>query len=72
MTELGRARRRRGTVAEFDAGSGLGVVEAADGSRYAFHCVEIADGSREVEVGAAVSFDLLAKFGRYEAAHLTT
>lgn len=59
-----------GTVAEFDADAGLGVVEADDGSRYPFHCVEIADGSRDIAVGAPVTFSQLAKFGRYEAADI--
>jgi cold shock CspA family protein len=55
-----------GTVVEFDADVGLGVILAGD-VRYPFHCVEIADGSRDVEVGAVVTFDVLTKFGRYEA-----
>jgi CspA family cold shock protein len=59
-----------GTVVEFDAASGLGVVQAADGRRFPFHCIEIADGTRRIEVGTAVSFGLLAKLGSYEAARL--
>ena len=72
MTELGRARSRRGTVVEFDRDVGLGVVESADGARHRFHCIEIADGSRDVPVGAQVEFDLLPKFGSHEAANLRT
>lgn len=70
MTELGRSRDRAGTVVAFDASSGLGSVEADDGQGHDFHCIEIADGSREIAVGTAVNFDLLAKFGRYEAANI--
>jgi cold shock CspA family protein len=61
---------RRGSVVEFDAATGLGTIAGDDGTLYRFHCVEIADGSRHVEVGATVGFDLLPKLGRYEAAHI--
>ena len=47
-----------GTVVEFDAKRGLGVVESADGQRLSFHCIQIADGSRSVSVGAAVTYAL--------------
>ena len=60
----------RGTVIEFDEYVGLGEVEGTDGTRYLFHCVEIADGTRTIDVGAEVDFDLLRKFGRDEAAQL--
>ena len=56
-----------GIVVDFDATVGLGVIEA-DGVRYPFHCVEIADGSRDIAVGGGVTFEVLCKFGRYEAA----
>jgi cold shock CspA family protein len=56
-----------GTVVEFDAERGLGRINAADGRSYPFHCTQIADGTRSVAVGALVSFELLAKLGRYEA-----
>lgn len=61
----------RGSVTAFDEESGLGIVTADDGTTFCFHCVEIADGSRRIEVGATVAFELLAKLGRYEAAHLS-
>jgi cold shock CspA family protein len=69
MTELIPALRT-GTVVAFDAQVGLGEVEADDGSRLPFHCIVIADGSRSIEVGARVSFDLLAKLGRWEASSI--
>jgi cold shock CspA family protein len=56
-----------GTVAEFDEGRGLGAITSAEGVTYPFHCTQIADGSRRIDVGRAVRFDLLAKLGRYEA-----
>lgn len=70
MTEHERGPGRRGIVTAFDASSGLGVVTSVDGTVHAFHCIEIADGSRSIEPGTEVSFDLLAKFGRWEAANL--
>ena len=69
MTELIPALRM-GTVVVFDAQVGLGEVEADDGTRLPFHCIVIADGSRSIEVGARVSFDLLAKLGRWEASSI--
>lgn len=70
MTELERGPARRGIVTAFDEEVGLGVVTAADGTDHPFHCIEIADGSRTIAVGADVEFALLAKFGRWEAASI--
>lgn len=70
MTELARGRGLRGTVTHFDVDQGLGTVATDDGATHTFHCLEIADGTRDIAVGADVSFDLLAKLGRYEAANL--
>lgn len=70
MTELERGTVRRGTVTAFDEAAGLGVVTGADGSVHPFHCIEIADGSRTIAVGADVDFGLLAKFGRWEASSI--
>ena len=70
MTGLDRGDPRRGTVAAFDAEQGLGTVSGEDGVEYPFHCIEIADGTRMIEPGARVSFDLLAKLGRWEASNL--
>ena len=78
MTHVGR-------VAAFDAAVGLGEVEVAGGGgvggvggsgggggggeRYGFHCTQIADGSRTIEVGTEVSFSLMpGRLGRWEAA----
>ena len=59
-----------GRVIAFDDHVGLGEVESDDGQVYLFHCVEIADGSRTIEVGAAVEFELMLKLGRFEASRL--
>jgi cold shock CspA family protein len=63
-------RTLTGTVEQFDRDVGLGEVRAADGTRYPFHCIVIADGTRTVEVGATVAFELLPKLGRWEATAL--
>jgi cold shock CspA family protein len=72
VTELHRSATREGTVSTFDESVGLGVVAGADGVDYPFHCIEIADGSRSIPVGADVTFDVLAKLGRWEAANVRT
>jgi cold shock CspA family protein len=72
VSELERGTGRRGAVTAFDESAGLGTISDAEGAEFAFHCIEIADGSRSVEVGAEVSFDVLAKFGRWEAANIRT
>lgn len=59
-------RDRRGVVVGFDDHVGLGEIES-DGVRYLFHCVEIADGSRTIAVGARVEFRVVTRFGTLEA-----
>ena len=61
---------RRGTVTEFDEAKGLGTVTADDGARFLFHVIEIADGTRSIEVGQLVSFQPLPKFGTVQAGHV--
>ena len=56
-----------GVVTEFDEHVGLGVITDGAGTEYPFHCAEIADGTRAIEVGVDVEFDLLPKLGRVEA-----
>jgi CspA family cold shock protein len=60
-----------GHVVAFDGDVGLGQVAAADGTTYLFHCIEIADGSRDITVGQPVSFALIGKLGRFEAAQIS-
>ncbi|MGZ6993205.1 MAG: hypothetical protein ACXVKJ_18995 [Ilumatobacteraceae bacterium] len=57
----------RGAVTSLDKDVGLGEITAEDGRIVPFHCVMIADGSRDIPVGVAVEFELLPKLGRYEA-----
>jgi|TARA_R110002110_G_scaffold9459_7_gene46470 cold shock CspA family protein len=74
MAELDRSHKPTGVlvgvVSEFDGAVGLGVIMSGDGSSHIFHVIEIADGTRSIDIGVDVSFDLLAKFGRYEAANI--
>ena len=56
-----------GTVREFDEPSGIGLIISADDQPFVFQCIEIADGSRDIEVGQAVSFRPLPRFGAFQA-----
>ena len=56
-----------GIVTAFDDPKGLGTITADDGRVYPFHCTQIADGTRTIEVGQSVRFEVLPKLGRYEA-----
>ncbi len=59
---------RTGSVSRFDAHRGLGEITADDGTTYGFHCTAIADGSRRIDEGASVRFDVIAgRLGRWEA-----
>jgi cold shock CspA family protein len=60
----------RGTVTSFDKVVGLGEITRDDGRVVPFHCIVIADGSRDIPVGVDVEFDLMCKLGRYEADHV--
>jgi cold shock CspA family protein len=63
------AETASGTVVEFDAKRGLGVVETADGDRLPFHCTAIADGARWVATGTKVRYEVApGALGRWEAA----
>jgi cold shock CspA family protein len=57
-----------GVVAEFDEPRGLGVIRGDEGADVPFHCTAIADGSRTVETGRRVRFDVVpGLLGRWEA-----
>ena len=62
----------RGVVTAFDDHKGYGTVRSAeDGAELFFHCTAIADGTRTIEVGADVEYDVVAgRLGRWEAADL--
>ncbi len=74
-----RTRWLAGTVTAFDVKRGLGEVEVedgdgdGDGKRYPFHCTQIADGSRDIPVGAKIEFEVVpGPLGRWEAATIRT
>lgn len=65
------AQRLSGVVTTFDEPRGLGEVRLDDAPAVLpFHCVSIADGSRDIAVGSAVTFVPLLKLGRREAADI--
>ena len=56
-----------GTVANFDRSVGLGVIDG-EGKEFPFHATALANGTRDVAVGAHVSFTTVhASGGRLEA-----
>ncbi len=58
----------RGTVAEFDEHQGMGTIRSEDGRDLFFHCTQIADDSRTIDVGAPVRFEVTAgHLGKWEA-----
>ncbi len=57
---MAAAAPRRGVVTTFDAERGLGTVTGEDGAELPFHCTRLADGSRQVEVGARVVYEVVA------------
>jgi CspA family cold shock protein len=58
---------RHGQVVAFDERRGRGEIESED-DRYPFHCTEITDGTRTIDVGAAVDFEVVpGPLGRWEA-----
>lgn len=61
----------RGRVDSFDKDVGLGEVRGGDGRSYPFHCTEVADGSRDIAVGAEVTFAVApGHLGLWEARRL--
>jgi cold shock CspA family protein len=59
-----------GTVVAFDERRGLGEI-TADGGPYPFHCTAMVDGTRTVEIGAAVTFEVRpGGMGRWEATRI--
>ena len=62
-----------GRVASFDRRRGLGTVVDDAGPSYGFHATAIADGTRCIEVGAAVMFMVAPGHrGLYEARSLVS
>jgi hypothetical protein len=56
-----------GVVTQFDEFVALGQVTDLGGRVWPFHCVSIADGSRNIEVGAKVQFETAWRVARVEA-----
>ena len=64
-------RNAAGRVVAFDPHAGFGTVRSDDGTELFFHCTAIADGSRTIEVGVAVTFEVVpGHHGRWEASNL--
>lgn len=60
----------QGVVVDFDAARGLGSIEVS-GRAFPFHCTALVDGSRTVEVGTVVTFEVRAGgSGRWEATRI--
>ena len=58
-----------GVVASFNSHRGLGYIAVGD-DQYLFHCAEIVDLTREIEVGAPVDFVVAHRFGNLEASEI--
>ena len=68
----GQVMNLHGRVERFDVATGLGEIASDDGVTYSFHSTQIADGTRNIEVGAAVTFDVVpGHLGRWEATSVT-
>lgn len=63
--------RGRGVVSSFDEEAGHGLVRRDDGVELYFHCTAIGDGTRTIDEGTAVVFEVQAGApGAWEATHL--
>ena len=61
----------RGVVSAYDPAAGYGKVRRDDGTEWWFHCTAIADGTRDIAVGASRVFRLVpGRCGRWEAEDL--
>jgi cold shock CspA family protein len=65
-----RTADRTGRVESFDEHRGTGVVITESGETFPFHCTAIADGTRIIEPGTEVRFEITPGLGRWEAAAL--
>ena len=62
----------RGRVTEYDDQKGYGTITADDGRELFFQCTRIADGTRTIDTGAGVTFEIVPGHGgRWEAAAIT-
>jgi len=68
---MARRKIQLGRVLSFDDSAGLGTVVSEQGSSFEFHCTEIADGTRSILAGTAVTFLLKqGTLGRLQAVQL--
>lgn len=63
----------RGVVATWDDRRGYGTIRADDtGAEHFFHCTQIADGTRTIEEGTRVTFEVVpGRLGRWEATRIS-
>ena len=61
-----------GRVVSWDDHRGYGTVRVDHtGADHFFHCTQIADGTRTIDEGTAVEFDIVpGRLGRWEAANI--
>lgn len=68
----GAFERHDGVVAAFDDFGGWGTVTDDAGVERFFHCTAIADGTRTIDPGSDVTFEVApGAVGRWEATRLT-
>ena len=61
----------KGEVVEFDEHVGLGTIRVEDGRELLFHCTQLVDGTRTIDVGTDVRFEIVAGHaGQWEAARV--
>lgn len=61
-----------GTVESFDDARGIGVLRGDRDDQFFFHCVEIADGTRAIDVGVVVrALRCVGRLGHDEATAIT-
>lgn len=59
-------------MSTFDDAAGLGQVSTPEGATHPFHCTSIADGSRTIDVGTAVTFVVTpGRGGAWEAVQVS-
>ena len=60
-----------GVVSEWDDAGGYGTITGDEGGQHFFHCTQLLDGTRTTEVGARVTFEVVAgRLGRWEAVEI--
>jgi cold shock CspA family protein len=59
----------QGVVSHWDDHGGYGTIRAEDGRELFFHCTAIVDGTRTIDEGTTVTFEVVpGRLGRWEAA----